>query len=86
MNGAGGAAGTVLGGVITQELSWRWVLLINPPIGIAAAVIALPRRHGTAKGPRQPPFRHFRRPHPDPGPASAHLRDRERRPGRLDLP
>jgi EmrB/QacA subfamily drug resistance transporter len=40
MNGAGGAAGTVLGGVITQELSWRWVLLINPPIGIAAAVVA----------------------------------------------
>jgi EmrB/QacA subfamily drug resistance transporter len=40
MNGAGGAAGTLLGGVITEELSWRWVLLINPPIGIAAAVIA----------------------------------------------
>jgi EmrB/QacA subfamily drug resistance transporter len=40
MNGLGGAAGTLLGGVITQELSWRWVLLINPPIGIAAALIA----------------------------------------------
>jgi EmrB/QacA subfamily drug resistance transporter len=40
MNGAGGAAGTLFGGVITQELSWRWVLLINPPIGIAAAVVA----------------------------------------------
>ncbi len=40
MNGAGGAAGTFLGGVITQELSWRWVLLINPPIGIAAAFVA----------------------------------------------
>lgn len=40
MNGLGGAAGTFLGGVITQELSWRWVLLINPPIGLAAAAVA----------------------------------------------
>ncbi len=40
MNGLGGAAGVLFGGIITQALSWRWVLLINPPIGIAAAVIA----------------------------------------------
>ena len=40
MNGAGGATGTLLGGIITEELSWRWVLLINLPIGIAAALIA----------------------------------------------
>ncbi len=40
MNGAGGAAGTLFGGIITQELSWRWVLLINPPIGLVAALIA----------------------------------------------
>ena len=40
MNGAGGATGTVLGGFITQEWSWRWVLLINAPIGLAALVVA----------------------------------------------
>ena len=40
MNGAGGAAGAILGGVITQEIGWRWVLLINPPIGVAAAGVA----------------------------------------------
>ncbi len=41
MNGLGGAAGVLLGGVITELLSWRWVLLINPPIGILFAGIAL---------------------------------------------
>ncbi len=40
MNGLGGAAGTLFGGIITQELSWRWVLLINPPIGVGTAVVA----------------------------------------------
>ena len=40
MNGAGGAVGTLLGGALTQELSWRWILLINPPIGVAAAIVA----------------------------------------------
>ncbi len=40
MNGLGGAAGVLFGGIITQELSWRWILLINPPIAIAAALVA----------------------------------------------
>ena len=40
MNGIGGAAGVLLSGVITQYLSWRWVLLINVPIGIVTVFVA----------------------------------------------
>ena len=39
--GAGGAAGSILGGVLTAEISWRWVLFVNIPIGVAATVAAL---------------------------------------------
>jgi EmrB/QacA subfamily drug resistance transporter len=39
--GAGGAAGSILGGVLTAELSWRWVLFVNIPIGVAATVAAM---------------------------------------------
>jgi EmrB/QacA subfamily drug resistance transporter len=38
--GAGGAAGVLLGGVLTDALSWRWVLFVNVPIGLAAAALA----------------------------------------------
>src|ERR1700678_2759746 len=38
--GAGGAAGVLLGGVLTSGLSWRWVLFVNVPIGITAAAFA----------------------------------------------
>ncbi len=53
MNGLGGAAGVLFGGIITQEISWRWVLLINPPIAIAAALVAyavVSERRGTRAG------------------------------------
>jgi EmrB/QacA subfamily drug resistance transporter len=39
--GAGGAAGSLLGGVLTAEASWRWVLFVNIPIGVAAGAAAL---------------------------------------------
>jgi EmrB/QacA subfamily drug resistance transporter len=55
MNGLGGAAGVLLGGIITEELSWRWVLLINPPIAIATALVAYAvvseRRRGSGSHP-----------------------------------
>ncbi|MFH9347793.1 MFS transporter [Kitasatospora sp. NPDC017646] len=38
--GAGGAVGLLLGGMLTSWLSWRWVLFVNVPIGIAIAVLA----------------------------------------------
>jgi EmrB/QacA subfamily drug resistance transporter len=38
--GAGGAAGVLLGGVLTSGLNWRWVLFVNVPIGIVAAFLA----------------------------------------------
>jgi EmrB/QacA subfamily drug resistance transporter len=33
---AGGALGVLLGGVLTEYLDWRWVLLVNVPLVVAA--------------------------------------------------
>jgi EmrB/QacA subfamily drug resistance transporter len=38
--GAGGAVGVLLGGALTTGLSWRWVLFVNVPIGLACALLA----------------------------------------------
>jgi EmrB/QacA subfamily drug resistance transporter len=38
--GSGGAAGVLLGGVLTDSLGWQWVLYVNVPIGLAAALLA----------------------------------------------
>ncbi|MBA2637158.1 MAG: MFS transporter [Solirubrobacterales bacterium] len=39
--GSGGAAGVLLGGVLTEYLGWEWVLFVNVPIGLGAAALAL---------------------------------------------
>jgi EmrB/QacA subfamily drug resistance transporter len=36
----GGAAGALLGGVLTDLISWRWILFVNVPIGIVAVIAA----------------------------------------------
>ncbi len=38
--GSGGAAGVLLGGVLTDTLGWEWVLWVNVPIGLLAAALA----------------------------------------------
>ncbi len=52
MSVAGGAVGLLAGGLLTTYASWRWVLFVNVPIGIAVALAAprvlreTPRRSG----------------------------------------
>jgi EmrB/QacA subfamily drug resistance transporter len=40
ISGGGAALGLLLGGVLTEYLSWRWCLAVNTPIAILAALAA----------------------------------------------
>jgi MFS family permease len=52
VSAAGGATGLVAGGVLTQLLSWRWVMFVNVPIGLLVWAVGgvvlteTTRRHG----------------------------------------
>ncbi len=52
VSAAGGAIGLVAGGLLTEWASWRWVMFVNVPIGVAVWLVArvvlveTERRHG----------------------------------------
>ncbi len=51
---SGAAAGVLVGGILTSLLNWRWVLIVNVPIGIVLLIgawVALPRNE--ERGPRK---------------------------------
>jgi EmrB/QacA subfamily drug resistance transporter len=56
VSGSGGAAGVLLGGVLTEYLGWEWVLWVNVPIGVIAAILA-PRLLVESR--RETDLRHF---------------------------
>ena len=51
----GGTLGVLLGGVLTDLLTWHWIFLVNVPIGIAVSVLSvrvLPRSGAARAGSR----------------------------------
>jgi EmrB/QacA subfamily drug resistance transporter len=51
MAAIGGASGALLGGILVDTLSWRWIFYVNVPIGIAtiiAARVVIPESRGNA--------------------------------------
>ncbi len=63
VSAAGGAIGLVAGGALTQLVSWRWVMFVNVPIGIAVLLVGRDRPAGDASTQRA--LRHRRRRHVD---------------------
>jgi EmrB/QacA subfamily drug resistance transporter len=40
VGGFGAAAGVLLGGILTEALSWSWIFFVNVPVGVVAFILA----------------------------------------------
>jgi EmrB/QacA subfamily drug resistance transporter len=49
--GLGGALGGVVGGVLTGLLNWRWVLIVNVPVGVLLVAASAWALTGSPRGP-----------------------------------
>ena len=49
VSGAGAALGLLLGGILTEEASWRWIFFVNVPIGAAVITGAYLYVHETPR-------------------------------------
>ena len=51
--GVGGALGVLLGGILTSNFGWQWVLFVNVPVGVAVIALSpifIPATRGTGTG------------------------------------
>ena len=82
VGGFGAAAGVLLGGVLTDALSWEWIFFVNVPVGVAAFVLA-PFLLDREPGRQRAEVRRRRRRARDGGLVLARLRDHAGRAGGL---
>lgn len=53
VSGAAAAVGPIVGGLLTEGISWRWIFLVNLPVSVVAVVLCftvLTADHGRARG------------------------------------
>ena len=81
----GGSIGVLLGGVLTDALSWHWIFLVNLPVGIAVMpAVARPAARRT-RAVSVDLARHRRRGDGHRRPDACRVRDRERQRCGLDV-
>ncbi|HMK62277.1 MAG TPA: MFS transporter [Acidimicrobiales bacterium] len=60
VTGVAVAVGPVLGGVITTEINWRWIFLVNVPIGVIGVLITFTQvEESKEQGARRPDWAGF---------------------------
>ena len=81
----GGSIGVLLGGVLTDLLSWHWIFLVNVPIGIAVYALCLRLLPAEPRRGHERAARRRGRGHGDVVADTGRVRDRQRERQGLDL-